>query len=120
MEKVCTTSVADVGLTSISMSSTYTNDANCKYQVINGICYVDFLSGAYKLTSDVSDVVLATGLPIPKSGSVSVTYFPWGFSDSSGRQVIVFVKGDGKMTLHAYSNANNGSMFYSFSYPVAE
>ena len=119
-EKVCTTTVADVGVTTISMSSTYTDGADCKYQVINGICYVNFLSGAYKLTSDVAGVVLATGLPIPKSGSVSVTYIPWGFSDSSCRQVILFVEGDGKMILHAYSNANSGSMFYSFSYPVAE
>ena len=117
---VCTTTVADVGVTTISMSSTYTDGADCKYQVINGICYVNFLSGAYKLTSDVAGVVLATGLPIPKAGSVSVTYIPWGFSDSSCRQVILFVEGDGKMILHAYSNANSGSMFYSFSYPVAE
>ena len=118
--RVCTTTVEDVGLTTISMNSTYTNDADCKYQVVNGICYIDFISGAYKLTSDVAGVVLATGLPIPKAGRASVTYIPWGFSDVSSKQVILFVEGDGKMTLHAYASANKGSMFYSFSYPVAE
>ena len=119
-KRVCTTSVFDVGVTTISMSSTYTDGADCKYQVVNGICYIDFISGAYKLASDVTGAVLATGLPIPKAGRVSVTYIPWGFSDTSSKQVILFVEGDGKMTLHAYASANRGSMFYSFSYPVAE
>lgn len=115
--KVCTTSVEDIPVTDISMSSTYTSNPNCKYQVVNGICYVDFMSGTYKLTTNVNGVLLASGLPIPKTGQVCTTYVPWSCGDAS-KQVIVFVNGNGELILHASVNANATPMFCSFSYPV--
>lgn len=112
-----TTSVADIPVTNISMSSTYTSNVNCKYQVVNGVCYIDFMSGTYKLTSNVNGVILATGLPIPRSGQVCTTYVPWSCADAS-KQVILFVNGNGELILHASVNANATPVFCTFSYPV--
>lgn len=117
--EVCSTKVKDIPVTNISMSSTYTNNPNCKYQVVNGICYVDFMSGTYKLTSNVNGVILATGLPIPRTGQVCTTYVPWSCADAS-KQVIIFVNGRGELILHASVNANATPMFCTFSYPVKE
>lgn len=116
-KRVCTTSVADIPVTDISMSSTYTSNANCKYQVVNGVCYIDFMSGTYKLTSNVNGVILATGLPIPRTGQVCTTYVPWSCADAS-KQVILFVNGNGELILHASVNANATPVFCTFSYPV--
>lgn len=118
-QRVCTTSVTDIPVTTISMSSTYTSNANCKYQVVNGICYIDFMQGTYNLTSNVNGVILASGLPIPRTGQACVTYVPWASADAS-KQVIIFVNGVGQLILHAPVSANSNSMFCSFSYPVAE
>lgn len=115
--EVCTTKVKDIPVTNISMSSTYTSNANCKYQVVNGVCYIDFMSGTYKLTSNVNGVILATGLPIPRTGQVCTTYVPWSCADAS-KQVIIFVNGHGELILHASVNANATPMFCTFSYPV--
>lgn len=118
-QKVCSTTVQDISVTNISMSSTYTSNANCKYQVVNGVCYIDFMSGTYKLTSNVNGVILATGLPIPKTGQTCTTYVPWSCADAS-KQVIIFVNGYGELILHASVNANATPMFCTFSYPVKE
>lgn len=115
--RVCTTNINDIPVTDISMSSTYTSNANCKYQVVNGICYIDFMSGTYKLTTNVNGVILASGLPIPRTGQTCTTYVPWSCADAS-KQVIVFVNGHGELILHASVNANATPMFCTFSYPV--
>ena len=115
--EVCTTSVADIPVTNISMSSTYTSNTNCKYQVVNGVCYIDFMSGTYKLTSNVNGVILATGLPIPRTGQVCTTYVPWSCADAS-KQVKLFVNWKGDLVLHASVNANATPVFCTFSYPV--
>ena len=115
--EVCTTKVNDIPVTNISMSSTYISNANCKYQVVNGVCYIDFMSGTYKLTSNVNGVILATGLPIPRTGQVCTTYVPWSCADAS-KQVILFVNGNGELILHASVNANATPVFCTFSYPV--
>lgn len=115
--EVCTTKVNDIPVTNISMNSTYTSNPNCKYQVVNGVCYIDFMSGTYKLTSNVNGVILATGLPIPRTGQVCTTYVPWSCADAS-KQVIIFVNGHGELILHASVNANATPMFCTFSYPV--
>lgn len=117
--EVCTTKVKDIPVTNISMSSTYTSNANCKYQVVNGVCYIDFMSGTYKLTSNVNGVILATGLPIPRTGQVCTTYVPWSCADAS-KQVILFINGRGELILHASVNANATPVFCTFSYPVKE
>ena len=114
---ICTTNTNDIPVTNISMSSTYISNANCKYQVVNGVCYIDFMSGTYKLTSNVNGVILATGLPIPRTGQVCTTYVPWSCADAS-KQVILFVNGNGELILHASVNANATPVFCTFSYPV--
>lgn len=75
------------------------------------------MSGTYKLTSNVNGVILAIGLPIPRTGQAVTTYVPWSCADAS-KQVIVFVDGLGRLILHASVNANATPMFCAFSYPV--
>lgn len=117
-KKVCTTTVADVPVTSINIINGIVNP-ECKYQVKNGICYIQFNSGTYSLGENVSGLQLATGLPIPSLGQVSYTYVPWASGDAS-KQVIVFVDRSGSLLLHALVGANESPVFCSFSYPVAE
>ena len=117
-KKVCTTTVADVPVTSINIINGIVNP-DCKYQVKNGICYIQFNSGKYSLGETVSGLQLATGLPIPSSGQVSNTYVPWASGDAS-KQVIVLVDRSGSLLLHAPVGANESPVFCSFSYPVAE
>ena len=117
-EKVCTTTVADVPVTSINIINGIVNP-DCKYQVKNGICYIQFNSGTYDLGENVSGLQLATNMPIPASGSVSHTYVPWASGDAS-KQVIIFVDGNGSLLLHAPVGANGFYVYCTFSYPVAE
>ena len=117
-KRVCITNVADVPVTSINIINGIVNP-DCKYQVKNGICYIQFNSGKYSLGETVSGLQLATGLPIPSSGQVSNTYVPWASGDAS-KQVIVFVDRSGSLLLHAPVGANESPVFCSFSYPVAE
>ena len=117
-QRVFTTTVADVPVTRINIINGIVNP-DCKYQVKNGICYIQFNSGTYTLGGNVSGLQLATNMPIPASGSVSHTYVPWASSDAS-KQVIVLVDGNGKLLLHAPAGANGCNVFCTFSYPVAE
>ena len=110
--------VADVPVTPINIINGIVNP-DCKYQVKNGICYIQFNSGTYTLGGNVSGLQLATNMPIPASGSVSHTYVPWASSDAS-KQVIVFVDGNGSLLLHAPVGANGCPVFCTFSYPVKE
>lgn len=117
-QRVCTTSVADVGVTKINIINGIVNP-DCNYQVKNGVCYIQLNTGTYSLGENVNSLQLATGLPIPLSGQVANTYVPWASGDAS-KQVILFVDGVGDLKLHAPVSANGCSVFTSFSYPVAE
>ena len=116
-QRVCTTNTADVDVTNITMNSNYVNNPICKYQVVNGICYIDFMSGTYKLTSNMKGVAIASGLPIPKTGQTCITYVPWSSGDAN-KQVILFVNNKGEILLHTNSSANGCPIFCSLSYPV--
>ena len=110
--------VADVPVTPINIINGIVNP-DCKYQVKNGICYIQFNSGTYTLGGGVNGLQLAINMPIPASGNVYHTYVPWASSDAS-KQVIVFVDGNGSLLLHAPVGANGCPVFCTFSYPVAE
>ena len=116
--KLCSTGVADVPTTKININASYISDANCYYEVKNGICYVNFLSGTYVVSSQLDGVTLATGLPKPSAPEVAHTYILWAGLPS--QQVILFVKNDGRLVLHASVNSNGGCIYTTFSYPVKE
>ena len=116
--RVCTTSVADVSTTKININASYMSDANCYYEVKNGICYVNFLTGVYVVPSQLDGVTLATGLPKPSAPQVAHTYVLWAGLPS--QQVILFVNNDGRLVLHASTSANGGCIYTTFSYPVKE
>ena len=116
--RVCTTTVADVPTTKININASYMSNANCYYEVKNGICYVNFLSGTYVVPSQLDGVTLATGLPKPSAPEVAHTYILWAGLPS--QQVILFVKNDGRLVLHASVNSNGGCIYTTFSYPVKE
>ena len=117
-KNMCTTTVADVPTTKININASYMSDANCYYEVKNGICYVNFVSGIYVVSSQLDGVTLATGLPKPSTHQVPHTYVLWAGLPS--QQVILFVNNDGRLVLHAPTSSNGGCVFTSFSYPVKE
>ena len=117
-KNMCTTTVADVPTTKININASYISDANCYYEVKNGICYVNFVSGTYVVSSQLDGVTLATGLPKPSAPEVAHTYVLWAGLPS--QQVILFVNNDGRLVLHAPVSSNGGCVFTSFSYPVKE
>ena len=115
---MCTTTVKDVPTTKININASYISAANCYYEVKNGICYVNFVSGIYVVSSQLDGVTLATGLPKPSVPQVPHTYVLWAGLPS--QQVILFVNNDGRLVLHAPVSSNGGCVFTSFSYPVKE
>ena len=117
-KNMCTTTVKDVPTTKININASYISAANCYYEVKNGICYVNFVSGIYVVSSQLDGVTLATGLPKPSVPQVPHTYVLWAGSPS--QQVILFVNNDGRLVLHAPVSSNGGCVFTSFSYPVKE
>ena len=117
-QRVCTTTIADVPVTKININASYMSGANCYYEVKNGICYINFLSGTYVVSSQLDGVTLATGLPKPSAPEVAHTYILWAGLPS--QQVILFVNNDGRLVLHAPVSSNGGCIFTSFSYPVKE
>ena len=117
-KNMCTTTVADVPTTKININASYISDANCYYEVKNGICYVNFVSGTYVVSSQLDGVTLATGLPKPSAPQVPHTYVLWAGLPS--QQVILFVKNDGRLVLHAAQVCNGGCIYTTFSYPVSE
>ena len=117
-KNMCTTTVKDVPTTKININASYISDANCYYEVKNGICYVNFVSGIYVVSSQLDGVTLATGLPKPSVPQVPHTYVLWAGLPS--QQVILFVNNDGRLVLHAPVSSNGGCVFTSFSYPVKE
>ena len=117
-KNMCTTTVANVPTTKININASYISNAKCYYEVKNGICYVNFMSGIYIVSSQLDGVTLATGLPKPSLPQVPHTYVLWAGSPS--QQVILFVNNDGRLVLHAPVSSNGGCIFTSFSYPVKE
>ena len=117
-KNMCTTTVTDVPVTKININASYISNAKCYYEVRNGICYVNFMSGIYIISSQLDGVTLATGLPKPNLPQVPHTYVLWAGSPS--QQVILFVNNDGRLVLHAPVSSNGGCVFTSFSYPVKE
>ena len=71
-KRLCTTSVADVGKTSISLidSTNYTIDSNLAYsyyEIINGICYVEMIIKCISPVNGNSSAPGHLSLPIPRN-----------------------------------------------------
>lgn len=118
-EKLCTTSVNNVPLTSIKFINGVINPSDNYYIVRNGICFIHLNNGNYSLGETVNGLELAKGLPKPAAGQCSHTYLPWSTVDAR-KQVILFVNNNGQLLLHADVSANGAPLFTTFSYPVAE
>jgi hypothetical protein len=116
-ERVCTTKVDDVSPTKININTAYISNPMCYYEVKNGICYINMISGNYIIPSQLDGVTLASGLPKPSLSQITHTYNLWS---NINAQVILFVTAEKQLILHANAAANGGCVFTTFSYPVAE
>ena len=117
-KKVCTTTVADVGKTSISLIDStnyeiYTNSNYNYYEVINGICYVEMIIKCISPVNGNSSAPGHLSLPIPRNS------FHTSLSGSSNAndQITLFMGTDAQF--FKFGTAN-GVYIAHFSYPVAE
>ena len=119
-KKVCTTSVADVPVTSLAWAdttyfeNTYTG---CFYQVKNGVCFVNIdmtcnapMTGGYKLP-------LTLPKPTTEYVHFSVSSLPNGAYESSS--ITIAVTGSGTQVV-AYGGVATHRYLGMLSYPVAE
>ena len=112
--KVCTTSVADVGITGISSSnSNITLGGNSCYSVVNGICYVTIWD--YKGLATCEGVVVSTSLPKSKQFAGTNVIGANNGGDNIG---FIYVSNDNNLYTHVHTPNVMG--YCSFSYPVAE
>lgn len=114
-KRVCTTSVADVGETSITFSHSAFANCGASYYIHDGICYVIFTGGVINTSGLLGNITLATNLPKPIK-QVSHIYTTWGTNGS----VLLFVETSGKIMAHVQPSCNGGYNYTSFSYPVSE
>lgn len=110
--KVCTTGVADVPWTELTLDSGMVG--NIYYQIKNGICYVN-VNDLHSSTMSTNGQTIVIGLPKPASG---IPWYPLISNSASHGGLLVNIDSTGKMINHA--GLNNEVYFGSFSYPVAE
>ena len=111
-EKVCTTTVADVPFTTLTVNSWA--KGGVVYTVENGICYL-WITGLESSTMDQRSQIIVSNLPVPKRGGLWCNIVS---SDCTKGGLLVAVTPDGE--LQNYSGLNNTAYFGTFSYPVAE
>ena len=125
-QKLCTTAVADVGITYINTfeDETYvkpTGTNSCSYHVINGHCIVTLQT--YCLSTSQDFVQIASGLPKPKSFLYSNAIDRQMNWDSGARGVFQITT-DG--VINVVCNYGDTSvtgvrnLYVTFSYPVAQ
>ena len=111
-QKVCTTTVADVGVTTITpVNSAITG--TIEYTVKNGICYVSLIN--VKSTTNSNGLSMSTTMPKSAINSHSAIFKQVG----NGNIGIVYItKNTTQLTANIYISDIIGDC--SFSYPVAE
>ena len=115
-KKVCTTSVADVPKTTLTLDTNVFSSGTVYYEVRNGICFVSII----KLIPKNSGVNLPISTSLPKSNCYILQPLNVGNVDTIPTQPIAARIGEGETTLYIHSINNTRSMYGSFSYPVAE
>ena len=116
---VCTTKVKGVSKTTKALNTTVCTSGSAKYEVKNGVCYVQ-VWGVTVTGLTTSGVVIAEDLP-----KANITGSAIGKFTSNGNTTNVFVRvpeNDSKLYISALGTAQTGSctIMLSFSYPVAE
>ena len=117
-QRVVTTTVADVPVTSLPKVSTSQYIVNGNYTIVNGICYGRIaISCTSPFTGAVSDAPwISTDLPKPISDISYLNAIPWNSSETTDIRVIVTMSG----ALMVQGGTSGVSYFCSFSYPVKE
>ena len=118
-QKVCATTVADVGVKEITWGDT-TNyeplDNKCSYMVKNGVCYVNIDLGVNSpITSGFH--IYNTGLPTPAFTYVHSNIAHYSSSNISATPLTIAITGT---TLVIYNGSAGVRYLQTFSYPVAE
>ena len=113
-QKLCTTSVANVPTTKITLNKGFTGAVN--YEVKNGVCYVTF--DAFKSEKTGEDLIISgTLLPKPSTGIVtSAIYFDR--AETKTGMVYILSNTDNRLKMHCYKANTLG--WCTFSYPVVE
>ena len=116
LNKICTTSVADVPKTQVILDSNIFIRGDVSYKVKNGICYVSI----FDLIPKNSGNHLLVSNSMPKSDCYILQPLAVAFNVNVPTQPICAKMEDGKTALYIHSNNNTQSVYGSFSYPVAE
>ena len=116
---LCSTNVADVGITNIKFTSTTNYKSSSKiplkYTVSNGICYV---SGGINCVSPSSSDAQVSTLPKPKAGYQYCKTMGVGSNATDTNTPLLLVGTDGELFLS--KGVAKGEYRCTFSYPVAE
>ena len=111
-QRVCTTSVADVKWTQLTINSGM--KGSICYRIKNGICYVS-VDSLNSSTMSTKSQAITSGLPVPESTNV---WYSLTANDNAQGCLLVKIDNTGKMINYI---GINGALYYgSFSYPVSE
>lgn len=115
-ERVCTTTVADVALTQLTVNS-WCSHGSARYTVRNGVCYVD-IDSLVSSTMSTSSQVIISGLPIPLIQSWHSLGANSNAISTPVQNLLVSIKANGDLVNHI--GTDNAEYYGTFSYPVAE
>ena len=115
-QKVCTTTVADVALTQLTVNS-WCSHGSARYTVRNGVCYVD-IDSLVSSTMSTSSQVIISGLPIPLIQSWHSLGANSSATSTPVQNLLVLVKANGDLVNHI--GTDNAEYYGTFCYPVAE
>ena len=115
-QRVCTTSVADVPLTTVSLDSSKFLNGHFNYEVKNGICYV-YINALNAKTTFVGYDISPSPMPKPSGGLVTAPIV----CDYNGATIGLFyidANYNSRPRCHIFTASLNG--YVTFSYTVAE
>ena len=111
-ERLCTTKVADVPWTQLTMGSGM--NGTVRYRVKNGICYVQVHS-LYCSTMSTHSQTITSNLPVSELSSI---WYTLDSNNATQGSLLVYINSTGQMINHI--GVDNAVYYGSFSYPVAE
>ena len=115
-QRVCTTSVVDVPLTTVPLDSSKFSNGHLQYEVKNGTCYV-YINALNAKATFLGYDMSSTPMPRPSSGLATAPIV----SDSNGVNIgLFYVDASFNSTprCHIFTASLNG--YVAFSYTVAE
>lgn len=117
-QKVCTTSVADVPMTTVSLDSSKFSSGSLRYEVKNGVCYV-YITDLNTEATFKDDSMNSILMPMPSSGLVSSPIV----NETTGATVgLFYINSDyfGLMPRCRIFTSPPHKGYTTLSYPVAE